>query len=258
MKVNLGDIIPTSTLDWPGRVVMVIFLRGCPLRCPYCSNARFMDAGEDDVADLEKVKAEILRASDFIDGVIFSGGEPFMQPAALKEAASYVKGLGLLVGVHTNGVYPDRLESMAKAGLLDSVFLDAKAPLSLEHYNIAGGKIEECTVAAIKRSMALCCDLRRSDAIKFFEVRTTVFRGISDTPEDIRSIVSSIECCDVYVIQQGRPEVAMDERLRKTDAVTRKELLDLAEAAAGCATGVKTVKVRTHTFGDEIIKNFTR
>src|SRR5208337_1582149 len=254
MKVNLGDIIPTSTLDWPGKVVMVIFLKGCPLRCPYCSNARFVDIVENDGRDLETVKAEILRASEFIDGVIFSGGEPFMQPAALKEAASYVKGLGLLVGVHTNGVYPDRLESMVKAGLIDSVFLDVKAPPFLENYSVAGGNMEECTVEAIRRSLALGCELRRSGAIKFFEARTTVFRGISDTPGDIKKIVSAIECCDAYVIQQGRPEVAMDERLRSTDAVTRKELLGLAEAAAEVAKNIKTVKVRTHTFGDEIIK----
>ncbi len=198
--------------------------------------------------------SEILRAADFIDGVIFSGGEPFMQPAALTEAAAYVKGLGLLVGVHTNGAYPDRIEGMANAGLLDAVFLDAKAPMVHEPYKIAGGEMEQITFEAIRRSLALCCDLRRKDKISFLEVRTTVFRGISDKPEDIRTIVSAIECADAYVVQQGRPEVAMDEKLKATEAVHRDELLGLARAAAGSAKDIKTIKVRTHTFGDEIIK----
>src|SRR5512146_773832 len=111
MKLNLGDVIPTSTLDWPGRVVLVVFMWGCPLKCPYCSTSRFIEVPEDiQASDTEAVNARVLEASRFIDGVIFSGGEPFMQPAALREMAEYVKGLGLLVGVHTNGAYPDRIE----------------------------------------------------------------------------------------------------------------------------------------------------
>jgi len=55
------------------------------------------------------------------------------------------------------------------------------------------------------------------------------------------------------VVQQGRPEAAADERLRATGAVPRKELLELARAARESAKNVKTVKVRTHLFGDETI-----
>jgi pyruvate formate lyase activating enzyme len=254
MKVNLGDIVPTSTLDWLGKVVMVVFLRGCPICCPYCSNSRLIEVPEEDEGeDTEKIKVEVLRASDFIDGVVFSGGEPFMQPAALKEAASYVKGLGKLVGTHTNGTYPERIGDMVNAGLLDAVFLDVKAPMEYEFYKIAGGVVDEKVFESIKRSLSLCCSLRREEKLGFFEVRTTVFRGISDKPEDIISIVSDIECCDTYVIQQGRPEVAVDEKLRSTEAVPRKELQDLARAARENSKSIKTVKVRTHIFGDEII-----
>ncbi|HTX44321.1 MAG TPA: anaerobic ribonucleoside-triphosphate reductase activating protein, partial [Methanocella sp.] len=140
MKLNLGDIISTSTLDWPGKVVLVVFMRGCPFKCPYCSNAPFIEVPDDaEAADLEAVNARVLDASKFVDGVVFSGGEPFMQPAALREMAAYVKGLGLLVGVHTNGAYPDRIGSLANEGLLDAVFLDVKAPLEPGAYAAAGG-----------------------------------------------------------------------------------------------------------------------
>jgi len=255
MKVNLGDIVPTSTLDWPGKVVTTVFLKGCPISCPYCSNSRLIEVPEEDEGeDTEKIKTEILRASDFIDGVVFSGGEPYMQPAALNEAASYVKGLGKLVGTHTNGTYPDRIRDMAHAGLIDAVFLDVKAPMEYELYKIAGGVVDEKTFESIKRSLSLCCGLRKEEKLGFFEVRTTVFRGISDKPEDIRNIVSAIECCDTYVIQQGRPEVALDEELKATEAVPRKELHDLAKAARENSKNIKTVKVRTHIFGDEIIR----
>lgn len=45
MRVNLGGIVPLSTVDWPGRAAMVVFLQGCPLRCPHCQN-RLLQSGE--------------------------------------------------------------------------------------------------------------------------------------------------------------------------------------------------------------------
>ncbi|MCX6677931.1 MAG: radical SAM protein [Methanothrix sp.] len=49
MKVNFGGIVPLSTVDWLGRAAMVVFLRGCPLRCPHCHNQR-LQTGESLVA----------------------------------------------------------------------------------------------------------------------------------------------------------------------------------------------------------------
>jgi pyruvate formate lyase activating enzyme len=254
MKINLGDIIPTSTLDWNGKVVLVAFTRGCPLRCPYCSNGRFVEVPEDyEPEDTQKVKNEVLRASKFIDAVIFSGGEPLMQPAAIEEISAYVKELGLLVGVHTNGVYPERIKELSEKGLLDAVFLDIKAPLERTAYSIASGPVEDSTVKAIKDSLTLCSALKRLGKLAYFEVRTTVFKGISDTPQDAVKIVTSIPCADAYAIQQGRPEVAVDAQLQNTDAIMRNDLYELARAAKASAKGVKVVKLRTHTFGDEII-----
>jgi pyruvate formate lyase activating enzyme len=253
MKLSLGDVIPMSTLDWPGKVVLAVFMRGCPLNCPYCSNARFIEAAEGGDADVEEVNARVLDASAFVDGVVFSGGEPFMQPAALREMAAYVKGLGLLVGVHTNGAYPERIARLAEDGLLDAVFLDVKAPLEPAAYAAACGG-DSGVADAVRRSLALCGGLRREKKLGFLEARTTVFRGVSDTPEAIRRIASAIECADAYVVQQGRPEVAADERLGATEAVPRKELLELGREARQNAGDVKAVKIRTHLFGDEVIK----
>jgi len=41
--------VPLSTVDWPGKAAMVVFLRGCPLRCPHCHN-RSLQLGESSVA----------------------------------------------------------------------------------------------------------------------------------------------------------------------------------------------------------------
>ena len=254
MKICLGDIIPTSTLDWSGKVSLVVFTRGCPLRCPYCSNARFIDVPEDyEPEDTKKVKNEILRASKFIDAVIMSGGEPLMQPGAFEDIAAYAKEIGLLVGVHTNGAYPDRISALSEKGMIDAVFLDIKAPMERAAYSRAAGTVDDSTLKAINNSLTLCSALKKLGKLAYFEVRTTVFKGISDMPGDIVKIVSSIPCADAYVIQQGRPEVAMDEQLQKTDAILRNDLWELAKAAKPSANGVKVLKIRTHTAGDEIV-----
>lgn len=234
--------------------MLVVFTRGCPLRCPYCSNARLIEVPEDyEPEDTQKVKDEVLRACKFIDGVVVSGGEPFMQRDALVDIATYVKSLGLLVGVHTNGVYPDRIKELSEAGLLDAVFLDVKAPLERSAYSEAAGPIEDSCLKNINESLTYCSALKKMGKLRYFEVRTTVFKGIADTPEAIARIASSIPFADAYVIQQGRPEIAMDEQIKMTDAIPRNDLYILAKAARASAKGVARVKVRTHIFGDETI-----
>ncbi|MFZ3149636.1 MAG: 4Fe-4S cluster-binding domain-containing protein [Methanothrix sp.] len=49
MMINFGGIVPLSTVDWLGRAAMVVFLRGCPLRCPHCHNQK-LQTGERLVA----------------------------------------------------------------------------------------------------------------------------------------------------------------------------------------------------------------
>jgi pyruvate formate lyase activating enzyme len=254
MQVFLGDIIPTSTLDWPGKVSLVIFFRGCPFRCPYCSNAQFIDVESGEPVDVSMVISQITKAKDFIDAVVVSGGEPFMQPAAFLEIARAAKEYGLLVGAQTNGMYPDRVGAAAGLGLLDAVMLDVKAPLELAAYSCAIGDRERRDILeAVTKTIKLCNRLRAEGILKYYEVRTTVFRGIADRPEDVEAIAGAVQC-DAYVIQQGRPEIAMDESIKKTEALPRKELVTLAEhARRKTPTGkIKVVKIRTREMGDEI------
>jgi pyruvate formate lyase activating enzyme len=255
MQVFLGDIIPTSTLDWPGKVSLVVFFRGCPFRCPYCSNAKFIDAGSGEPVEVGMVIGEIARAKDFIDAVVVSGGEPFMQPAAFHEIGRTARAFGLLVGAETNGMYPDRIAAASDAGLLDAVLLDVKAPLELAAYSCAvGDRDRRDIVEAVTKTIDLCNRLRAEGKLQYYEVRTTVFRGIADRPEDVEAIAKAVRC-DAYVIQQGRPEIAMDEAMRKLEAIPRNELIELARPVRRAVTveKVKVVKVRTRELGDEIV-----
>jgi len=58
MKVNFGGIVPLSTVDWLGRAAMVVFLRGCPLRCPHCHN-QMLQSGEH-LVSLHTISSRIV------------------------------------------------------------------------------------------------------------------------------------------------------------------------------------------------------
>ncbi|MDO4808180.1 MAG: anaerobic ribonucleoside-triphosphate reductase activating protein [Coriobacteriales bacterium] len=123
-RLLIGGITPFSTVDWPGKLACVAFLAGCPWACPYCQNHALRKAsaatlGEDDLLGFLGQRRGLL------DGVVFSGGEPLVQPAVV-QVAQAAKELGFLVGLHTCGAYPERLREILP--LADWVGLDIKAP----------------------------------------------------------------------------------------------------------------------------------
>lgn len=65
----------------------------------------------------------LRRRVGLIDAVVFSGGEPTMDPG-LEEAILQVRELGFKVGLHTGGTHPKRL--MAVLPKLDWVGIDIK------------------------------------------------------------------------------------------------------------------------------------
>ena len=49
-EIQIGGLVPFTTIDYPGKLACVLFLVGCPIRCAYCSNPHLipMGAGEYD------------------------------------------------------------------------------------------------------------------------------------------------------------------------------------------------------------------
>jgi pyruvate formate lyase activating enzyme len=192
MKVNFGGFVPLSTVDWRGRSVCTIFLRGCPVRCTYCHNAEIL-SGED-WRPVGEITAMIQSASLLISGVVFSGGEPTMQGDALVALAAKVKNMGLLVGVQTNGVFPDTLEALISRRLVDKVALDIKA--RWKRYN---NLMKLPCVEKVQRSLSLCIQGSKSGALPEFEVVITLFRGYEDEVPYIAGEIGDVP----LVLQQG-------------------------------------------------------
>jgi pyruvate formate lyase activating enzyme len=122
-RILLGGFEPFSTVDWPGKLAATIFLRGCPWRCVYCHNPHLQKRSRDPLLGWPPIAAELAARQGWLDGVVFSGGEPTAD-STLPEAIAAVKALGFQVGLHTGGAYPERLAAVLP--LLDWVGFDLK------------------------------------------------------------------------------------------------------------------------------------
>ena len=124
--LDLGGFTPLSTTDWPDQLAAVVFVQGCPWRCHYCHNPslqpRHAGCGRD-THSWGQVMGTLRQRQGLLDGVVFSGGEPTLD-AALESAMHEVRALGFRVGLHTAGLYPQRLAKVLP--LVDWVALDIK------------------------------------------------------------------------------------------------------------------------------------
>lgn len=122
--LKVGGITPFSATDYPGQLAAVVFVQGCPWRCGYCHNPHLQNRTEEGPVAWTEVLALLRRRVGLIDAVVFSGGEPTMDPA-LPEAILEVRGMGYCVGLHTAGMYPRRFAEVLP--LVDWVGMDIKA-----------------------------------------------------------------------------------------------------------------------------------
>ncbi len=136
-SLAVGGLTPLTSTDYPGCLAAVVFCQGCPWRCAYCHNSHLLPRQAESAMGWEEAAAFLERRRGLLDAVVFSGGEPTLQ-AGLGEAMAAVKGMGFRVGLHTAGMYPERLEKLLP--WLDWVGFDVKAPFAdYRRINSCGG-----------------------------------------------------------------------------------------------------------------------
>ena len=233
MKVNLGGIVPLSTVDWTGRAALVVFLRGCPLRCPHCQN-RDLQEGDSSVAfhvvasrivslvkgetvvaksfasqslqiDLDEA-SERVRSKPFVNALVISGGEPLLQHEQCIRLFRLARSMHLDTGLETSGCSPEGLSELLKMDLLDKVFLDIKANLIDPDYERATAK--SGFASRIQESLRACMESGVP-----LDVRTTIFPKTPDPLEVAKIAKTLFELKSEFpnhglqsmVLQQGRP-----------------------------------------------------
>ncbi|MEW6498111.1 MAG: 4Fe-4S single cluster domain-containing protein, partial [Cyanobacteriota bacterium] len=114
---------------------MVVWLQGCPFRCPGCQNPDYLEFRVNKVVTVDQVW-QVFQQIPGLHGVSFSGGDPFAQAVALAELASRVQDAGKTVVCWTgyrleqlqSGKVPGAAELLAHVDLLiDGLFVQEQA-----------------------------------------------------------------------------------------------------------------------------------
>jgi pyruvate formate lyase activating enzyme len=184
------------------------------VRCSYCHNRSIQDG--EDYRELEEVTGMIRSSRMLVSGVVFSGGEPTMQPEPLKALASASREMGLLVGLQTNGVFPEVLSGLIAERLVDRVALDIKA--RWERYD---NLLKERYSGTIKESLALCREAKLAGDLPEFEVVVTLFRGYEDEIPYIAKVADGVDLVIQQGMEGGVKPLAGDELRRVADRVGR-------------------------------------
>jgi anaerobic ribonucleoside-triphosphate reductase activating protein len=174
-ELQVGGLTPFTSIDYPGQLSAVVFVQGCPWRCGYCHNPHLQPRGYPAGPRWGDVLGFLRQRAGLLDAVVFSGGEPTLDPA-LPYAMADVRALGFKVGLHSAGIVPQRLQAVLP--LVDWVGLDIKAPLAADasHSCVTGVPY---SAAPVRRSLAALVKHSRASRMPY-ECRTTAHPALLD------------------------------------------------------------------------------
>lgn len=222
----IRGFIGTSLIDFPDNIAAVVFYGGCNFKCPYCQNSSLVS--EEKLQWMPEIKEEeiigkISSRAGFIDGVVFSGGEPTLYGDSLIRVMTHVKTMQschmLKIKLDTNGSNPDILEQILQKDLLDFVAMDIKT--SWNRYDQITG-FEQST-KRISHSIKVLENSKID-----YEFRVTVVPTVVD--EDVlEEIAEHVKDGRKLVLQQFRPKNTLDSTYETILPFSNEKILDLAE-----------------------------
>ena len=177
MQGYIDSIETMGLVDGPG-IRMVVFLKGCKLRCLYCHNPETWDyvhakmMTSDEI--IEKVKNNMSYYKN--GGITFSGGEPLLQADFLIECLKKCHELGVHTALDTAGCGIGKYDEILK--YTDLVILDIKALTDEGAIHMTGRDLSESNkfIDAIKRNNTPLW------------IRQVVVSGINDNVEYMKSL----------------------------------------------------------------------
>lgn len=129
-QLRIAGIEEESIVDGPG-IRMVIFTQGCNHNCVGCHNPETHSTKGGKLIDINHIVNMIIE-NPLLDGITFSGGEPFEQALECSILARKVKDLGLNVVTYTGYTFEEILGNERFRGLLlqTDILIDGKFDLS--------------------------------------------------------------------------------------------------------------------------------
>lgn len=182
MTGYIDSIETMGLVDGPG-IRMVVFTRGCKLRCLYCHNPEtWNNLGANRMTSDEIVKRANRNKSYYQNGgVTFSGGEPLLQPEFLIDCLKKLKELDIHTAIDTAGVGIGQYEEILN--YTDLVILDVKAVLAEDYEVLTGHSMEE-----FEKFVEIVQRLQKT-----VWIRQVIVPGINDTEKNILNLKEFIK-----------------------------------------------------------------
>jgi len=223
-----------TTIDYPGKMAIIVFTPGCNFRCKFCHNPELVleEAGEIDLNILLK-NIENRKNAGWYQGVCISGGEPTIHPG-LFDFCKKLKEMDLSIKLDTNGGYPEVIRKLLENDLVDHIAMDIKS--SKEKYSEISGV--DVDINSIEKSIKL------SREFPFYEFRTTVLPSftISDFEEIGKWITDNGENkVKLFSVQQFSPKNTLDPEYMKLIPKTKEEINEIAEVMKKYADNVRVL-----------------
>lgn len=120
MKLQIAGFLEHSTVNGAG-LRSVLFVSGCKHACPGCHNEVMQNINYGESISISEIYQRIIKNKPLIDGVTFSGGEPFDQCQSLAHLAHLLKPEGFTIWCYSGYTYDYLKQSPEKRILLDLV-----------------------------------------------------------------------------------------------------------------------------------------
>ncbi len=236
----IGGLEKLSLLDYPDHLAAIVFTQGCNFRCHFCYNPMLVlpREGEDEKNNKKEKGFPPLSTEDLflflrerhgrLDGVVITGGEPTLHPD-LPDFIKQIKDIGYDVKLDTNGTNPKMLAALLKAGLVDYIAMDLKAPLD-KYEDTVGVKTDYIN---LKKSAKMIIKSGLPH-----EFRTTVVPGLLDK-DDFKKMGELIVGAQRWYLQTFKSDTALvDMEYYGQKPFTSHEMKEFAsigrEAAGVC------------------------
>lgn len=133
-NIKIKKVIERNLKEWEGKGATILFLGGCNFRCPYC-NQKDLVLNPSSLQDIpyEEIRDFLLSNKKWIEVIVISGGEPFLNPSILPLLQD-LKKLGFLTKVLSNGTNESLIRKLLPTKLIDLISIDIKAPLDEMKY----------------------------------------------------------------------------------------------------------------------------
>ena len=137
-RLRISGIIKESIVDGPG-LRLVIFTQGCKHNCEGCHNSDTHSFAGGKLIDSVDILT-LLKENPLLDGVTFSGGDPFEQAKVLAVLGRDIRNMGFDIITYTGYLYEDIINSNNKDWLellkVTDILIDGKFDITKKSLDI--------------------------------------------------------------------------------------------------------------------------